>query len=98
MRELRIKGVLMDHKEIRASMGVKIVAPGLESAVAGTSMYVVRPDDDEEELKDAMGGRGGSGCVCGGVGVCVVQPEAKEEEDLNSEGCGMLNKEDEVAN
>ena len=68
MRELRIKGVLMDHKEIRASMGVKIVAPGLESAVAGTSMYVVRPDDDEEELKDAVRGGGVSGCVCGAAG------------------------------
>ncbi|GIL53237.1 hypothetical protein Vafri_8897 [Volvox africanus] len=53
LRELRVKGSLMDHKEIRAAMGVKIVAPGLESAVAGTSLFVVGPDDDEEELKDA---------------------------------------------
>lgn len=41
LREMRVKGALMDHKEIRAAMGVKIVAPGLEHAVAGTSMYVV---------------------------------------------------------
>jgi hypothetical protein len=41
LREMRVKGQLMDHKEIRAAMGVKIVAPGLEHAVAGTSMYVV---------------------------------------------------------
>lgn len=38
MKEMRVKGMLMDHKEIRAAMGVKIVAPGLEHAVAGTQL------------------------------------------------------------
>lgn len=57
LRELRVKGALMDHKEIRAAMGVKIVAPGLESAVAGTSLFVVGPDVSE----------GGSGQRCGDV-------------------------------
>lgn len=32
----------------------QIVAPGLEHAVAGTSLFVVGPDDDMEELKDAV--------------------------------------------
>lgn len=27
---MRVKGQMMDHKEIRAAMGVRIVAPGLE--------------------------------------------------------------------
>lgn len=51
---MRVKGALVEHKEVRAAMGVKIVAPGLESAVAGTSLHVVGPDDDEEELKESV--------------------------------------------
>ncbi|KAF6260807.1 P-loop containing nucleoside triphosphate hydrolase protein [Scenedesmus sp. NREL 46B-D3] len=54
MKEMRVKGMLVEHKEVRAAMGVKIVAPGLESAVAGTSLYVIGPEDDEEELKDSV--------------------------------------------
>ena len=54
MKEMRVKGALVDHKEVTAAMGVKIVAPGLESAVAGTSLYVVTPLDSEEELRDAV--------------------------------------------
>jgi len=41
MKEMRVKGELMDHKEVSAAIGVKVVAPGLESAVAGTQMFVV---------------------------------------------------------
>lgn len=54
MKEMRVKGALVEHKEVQAAMGVKIVAPGLETAVAGTSLYVVGPQDDEEELKDSV--------------------------------------------
>lgn len=56
LRELRIKGALMDHKEIRAAMGVKVVAPGMESAIAGTSMFVIKP-----EVRPAGGGGWGWG-------------------------------------
>lgn len=33
-------------------MGIKIAAPGLEKAIAGSRLLVVGPDDDEEEMMD----------------------------------------------
>lgn len=36
----------MEHKEIRAAMGVKIVAMGMETAVAGTQLFVVQVRGD----------------------------------------------------
>jgi translation initiation factor 5B len=50
-QELRVRGSYLHHKEIRAAQGVKLAAQNLESAVAGTQMLVVRPDDDLEALK-----------------------------------------------
>ena len=38
MREIRVKGQYVHHKELRAAMGVKIAAHNLESAVAGTQL------------------------------------------------------------
>ncbi|GJN15388.1 hypothetical protein PR202_gb02298 [Eleusine coracana subsp. coracana] len=54
MRELRVKGAYLHHKEIRAAQGVKISAQGLEHAIAGTALYVAGPDDDLDKLKDAV--------------------------------------------
>ncbi|XP_042394188.1 eukaryotic translation initiation factor 5B-like [Zingiber officinale] len=51
MKELRVKGSYLHHKELKAAQGVKISAQGLEHAIAGTSLYVVKPEDDLEELK-----------------------------------------------
>ena len=42
VQEIRVKGQYVHHKELRAAMGVKIAAHNLESAVAGTQLYVVR--------------------------------------------------------
>ncbi|KAJ2393117.1 eukaryotic translation initiation factor 5B [Coemansia sp. RSA 2611] len=56
MRELRVKSAYVHHKEIKAAMGVKISAPDLEKAIAGSRLLVVGPDDDEEELMDEVMG------------------------------------------
>ncbi|KAI3947739.1 hypothetical protein MKX01_034404, partial [Papaver californicum] len=53
MKELRIKGSYLHHKELKAAQSVKINAQGLDHAVAGTGLYVVGPDDDVEAIKEA---------------------------------------------
>jgi len=51
MKEIRVKGTYVHHKEIRAAMGIKIAAHNLENAMAGTQLLLVRPDDDIEAVK-----------------------------------------------
>ncbi|KAG1811543.1 hypothetical protein EV424DRAFT_1327585, partial [Suillus variegatus] len=54
LRELRIKATYVHHKEVKAALGVKLVAPDLDKAVAGSRLLVVGPDDDEEDLLDEV--------------------------------------------
>jgi len=54
LRELRIKSQYVHHKEVKAALGVKIVAPDLEKAIAGSRLLVVGPDDDEEDMMDEV--------------------------------------------
>jgi len=54
MREMRVKGQYVHHKEIKGAQGVKIVAQGMETVLAGTQCYVLGPDDDVDELKDEV--------------------------------------------
>lgn len=51
MKELRVKGTYLHHKQIKAAQGIKISAQGLEHAIAGTGLYVVGPNDDIDEIK-----------------------------------------------
>ncbi|KAL7422181.1 eukaryotic translation initiation factor 5B [Cryptotrichosporon argae] len=52
MRELRIKSAYVHHKEVKAALGVKISAPGLEKAIAGARLYVAHDEDEEEYYKE----------------------------------------------
>ncbi|KAL1562311.1 photosystem II [Salvia divinorum] len=53
MRELRVMGTYESYKEIKAAQCIKIAAQGLEHAIAGASLYVVRPNDDIEVIKES---------------------------------------------
>lgn len=54
LRELRVKSQYVHHKQIKAAMGVKVCAPDLDKAVAGSQLLVIRPGDDEEEAKEQV--------------------------------------------
>ncbi|KAG1776708.1 hypothetical protein EV702DRAFT_1228500 [Suillus placidus] len=42
------------HKEVKVALGVKLVAPDLDKAVAGSWLIVVGPDNDGEALLDEI--------------------------------------------
>lgn len=54
LRELRIKSAYVHHKEVKAALGVKITAPDLDKAIAGSRLLVVGPDDDEDDMRDEV--------------------------------------------
>ncbi|KAJ7265927.1 hypothetical protein B0H12DRAFT_1100146 [Mycena haematopus] len=54
LRELRIKSNYVHHKEVKAALGVKISAPDLEKAIAGSRLLVCGPDDDEDDLREEV--------------------------------------------
>ncbi|CEI98184.1 Putative Translation initiation factor 5B [Rhizopus microsporus] len=54
MRELRVKSQYIHHKSVKAALGIKIAAPDLEKAIAGSRLLVVGPDDDEDDLKEEV--------------------------------------------
>ncbi|KAE9452152.1 hypothetical protein C3L33_15947, partial [Rhododendron williamsianum] len=68
MKELRVTGTYLHHKEIKAAQGIKITAQGLEHAIAGTGLYVVGPHDDLEDIKE-------SAMEDVGTPICIPQRE-----------------------
>ncbi|CDF38780.1 Translation initiation factor eIF5B [Chondrus crispus] len=51
MKEMRVKGQYLHHKEIKAAQGIKISAEGMEKAVAGTQLMVVQDPTSEVEME-----------------------------------------------
>ncbi|PSK36126.1 translation initiation factor aIF-2 [Elsinoe australis] len=56
MKELRVKSQYVHNKEVKAALGVKITANGLDNAIAGSRLLVVKPGDDEDDLADDVMG------------------------------------------
>ncbi|KAK8799676.1 hypothetical protein WA158_006224 [Blastocystis sp. Blastoise] len=54
MRDARVKCSFKKYDQIKAALGIKIAANGLEDAVAGSPLFVCTPEDYLEELKDAV--------------------------------------------
>jgi len=48
MKEMRVKNEYEHHKELQASMGIKLCANDLENALAGSDLFVVEKDSDIE--------------------------------------------------
>lgn len=59
MKELRVKADYIHHQSIKGAMGIKISAPGLENAIAGSELFRATND---QEVEDAVAEIGESMC------------------------------------
>jgi translation initiation factor 5B len=51
LREMRVKADYIHHESIKGAMGIKISAPGLENAMAGSELYRAETDEEVEQFK-----------------------------------------------
>lgn len=51
MKEIRVKAEYIHHDYLRGSMGIKISAPELENAIAGSELYHAETYEEIEEAK-----------------------------------------------
>ncbi|KXT09068.1 hypothetical protein AC579_1157 [Pseudocercospora musae] len=52
MKELRVKSQYVHNKVVKAALGVKIAANGLDNAIAGSRVLLVKDKDDEDEIEE----------------------------------------------
>lgn len=53
---MRVKGEYQHHQAIRGSMGIKISAPNLENAIAGSELYKANNEEEIEDFKAQIQG------------------------------------------
>jgi len=51
MKEMRVKGEYQHHNKIKGAMGIKISAPNLDHAIAGSELFKCTTP---EEIQDAV--------------------------------------------
>lgn len=54
MKEMRVKGEYQHHQKIKGAMGIKISAPDLEQAMAGSALFRCVGERQIEEAKDLI--------------------------------------------
>ncbi|RMY58062.1 hypothetical protein D0865_02805 [Hortaea werneckii] len=52
MKELRVKSQYVHNKTVKAALGVKITANGLDNAIAGSRLLVAKNPNDEDEIEE----------------------------------------------
>ena len=56
MREMRVKGEYQHHNKIKGAMGIKISAPGLDFAIAGSELFKCSNEDEVQEAIEQIEG------------------------------------------
>ena len=54
MKEMRVKNEYLHHKRIEGASGIKIMATGLEKALAGSSIYKYKTEEELEEYSNLL--------------------------------------------
>ena len=54
MREMRVKAEYLHHQKIKGAMGIKIAAPGLETAIAGSELLKGTTPDEIDAAKQEI--------------------------------------------
>ena len=93
LRELRIKSQYVHHKRVKAALGVKICAPDLDKAIAGSALLRVDNPEQEQAAREAvqsdlttmlnMVDKSGQG-VCAGQHPWIARGPARVPEELQN--------------
>ena len=55
LKEMRVKGEYIHHQSVRGTMGLKICAPGLEAALAGSPILRAKGPEEVDKLRADVG-------------------------------------------